>query len=143
MDAQNTFSRRRMIIVSTASAIGTALMGTAIWPLWNYLSFREKGADKRTVTIPRSKVGPGQVFFFPFRGHPAVVLQMSPGEFTALSAVCTHLGCIVTWQPREKIFLCPCHAGTFSPTGQVLAGPPPAPLPSYPVTAEQDQLIIG
>jgi Rieske Fe-S protein len=33
----------------------------------------------------------------------AVVLQVSPGEFLALSAVCTHLGRIVTWQADEVI----------------------------------------
>jgi nitrite reductase/ring-hydroxylating ferredoxin subunit len=46
----------------------------------------------------------------------------------ALSAVCTHLGCVVAWQDQAGEFLCPCHGGRFSADGQVLGGPPPKPL---------------
>jgi Rieske Fe-S protein len=46
----------------------------------------------------------------------------------ALSATCTHLGCQVRWEPREKKFKCPCHGGVYDPEGRVVSGPPPRPL---------------
>jgi Rieske Fe-S protein len=46
------------------------------------------------------------------------------GEFHIYSAVCTHLGCTVTWNPLEKSFDCPCHGSRFSAvSGNVINGP--------------------
>jgi glycine/D-amino acid oxidase-like deaminating enzyme/nitrite reductase/ring-hydroxylating ferredoxin subunit len=45
------------------------------------------------------------------------------GQLHAYSAVCTHLGCIVTWNNSEKSFDCPCHGSRFSSTGNVINGP--------------------
>ena len=143
MNKKKTYTRRRVIASSAATVIGAALAGSSILPLWRYLTPEQEGQASGEMTIPRSQVGLGQAHFFHFRGNPAVVLQANPGEFVALSAVCTHLGCIVTWQQDKGFFLCPCHGGRFSSTGKVLGGPPPAPLPSYPVRVEKDQLIIG
>jgi cytochrome b6-f complex iron-sulfur subunit len=72
-----------------------------------------------------------------------VLLQPTAGEFLALSAVCTHLGCIVKWVADSEEFLCPCHGGRFSPAGQVLGGPPPKPLAVYGVSIEGDEILIG
>jgi Rieske Fe-S protein len=45
------------------------------------------------------------------------------GQLHTYSAVCTHLGCIVTWNNSEKSFDCPCHGSRFSLTGRVINGP--------------------
>ncbi len=52
-------------------------------------------------------------------------------EWYVSIAICTHLGCIPSWQP-EKIpgleqpgFYCPCHGGKFDTLGRRLDGPPP------------------
>lgn len=49
-------------------------------------------------------------------------------QYSVLDAACTHLGCNVRWQETETRFVCPCHGGLFSREGQVVSGPPPAPL---------------
>jgi glycine/D-amino acid oxidase-like deaminating enzyme/nitrite reductase/ring-hydroxylating ferredoxin subunit len=45
------------------------------------------------------------------------------GQLHTYSAICTHLGCIVTWNNSEKSFDCPCHGSRFSSTGNVINGP--------------------
>ena len=56
-------------------------------------------------------------------------------EVIAMAGECTHLSCpvqirtlIPTGEPEGAALACPCHGGRFSRTGEVLDGPPPAPL---------------
>ncbi|MCS7160874.1 MAG: ubiquinol-cytochrome c reductase iron-sulfur subunit [Gemmatales bacterium] len=46
----------------------------------------------------------------------------------AFSAVCPHLGCSVRYDAMDDRFSCPCHAGVFDLSGQVVEGPPPRPM---------------
>jgi Rieske Fe-S protein len=41
------------------------------------------------------------------------------GKIIAMSAACTHMGCIVNWQDSDRKFHCPCHGGTFTEYGNV------------------------
>jgi len=60
-------------------------------------------------------------------GQTAVSLD-EHGELRAVSARCTHLGCIVEWNGAERSWDCPCHASRFAPDGSVLQGPAVSPL---------------
>lgn len=54
---------------------------------------------------------------------PIAVYRDEEGERHELSAVCTHLGCIVHWNDVAKSWDCPCHGSRFEPTGAVVNGP--------------------
>jgi Rieske Fe-S protein len=57
--------------------------------------------------------------------RPVYVVRGADGSLHALSAVCPHLGCTITWNERRGQFLSPCHDGVFSPDGGRISGPPP------------------
>jgi len=74
-------------------------------------------------------------------GH-AVLIIRTPQGVKALSAICTHLGCIVEWSQHEQKVVCPCHAGYFDIEGRVLSGPPPTPLSLYQVRVAGDRIFV-
>lgn len=67
------------------------------------------------------------------------VLHDDGGVF-AISAVCTHLGCVVT--QASAGYQCPCHGSTFDPVGRVTHGPAPSPLAWYEITLSPDGYLV-
>ncbi|MBC8107623.1 MAG: FAD-dependent oxidoreductase [Anaerolineae bacterium] len=51
------------------------------------------------------------------------VYKDESGRVHELSAACTHLGCLVSWNDIEKTWDCPCHGARYDPTGKVIMGP--------------------
>jgi cytochrome b6-f complex iron-sulfur subunit len=68
--------------------------------------------------------------------------RMEDGGFIALSSKCTHLGCTVPWDDKEKRFICPCHGSSFDITGTVITSPAPRPLDMYPVHIENNTIKV-
>jgi Rieske Fe-S protein len=60
----------------------------------------------------------------------------------AMSATCTHLGCQVQWEAKQKKFRCPCHGGVYAADGTVLEGPPPRPLQTIEARIEPDSSVL-
>jgi arsenite oxidase small subunit len=99
-----------------------------------------------TASYPRIKIantsevaaGKSVLFTYPHTDRPAVLIHLASGDFVAYDAICTHLGCqihfdeqpIKGWESKKDNLFCACHGGVFDPTnGDVLAGPPPRPMP--------------
>jgi glycine/D-amino acid oxidase-like deaminating enzyme/nitrite reductase/ring-hydroxylating ferredoxin subunit len=58
------------------------------------------------------------------RGLKKIAAYRDPsGTLHECSAICTHLGCIVGWNPTSESWDCPCHGSRFSPLGEVIQGP--------------------
>lgn len=65
----------------------------------------------------------------PGDGTPCIAVRDAAGTLAAFSALCTHAACEVAY--RGGALRCPCHGGAFdAASGEVLAGPPPRPLPA-------------
>ena len=73
----------------------------------------------------------------------AYVKRIKENEIIAISAGCTHLGCIVTWDETQNKFKCPCHDGNYDSDGNVVSGPPPAPLKRHKTKFEDGQILIS
>lgn len=66
-------------------------------------------------------VGEGKVVGGPL--HPVATCRTRDGRLHAVSARCTHLGCLVGWNQVEESWDCPCHGSRFAADGTVLEGP--------------------
>lgn len=71
---------------------------------------------------------PGEGRIVRQNGKQVAVSCGPSGELTAVSAVCTHLGCIVGWNPDDRSWDCPCHGSRFTAAGEVIGGPAVKPL---------------
>jgi thiosulfate dehydrogenase (quinone) large subunit len=69
------------------------------------------------------------------RARPARTPALRPSA----RRVCTHAGCLVQFDQRADVLVCPCHGAEFDPTrgASVIAGPAPSPLRSIPVAIDQ------
>jgi glycine/D-amino acid oxidase-like deaminating enzyme/nitrite reductase/ring-hydroxylating ferredoxin subunit len=55
--------------------------------------------------------------------NPVAAYRDEAGVLHKVSAVCTHLACIVRWNNSERSWDCPCHGSRFDIDGRVLQGP--------------------
>ncbi len=76
-------------------------------------------------------------------GGDKVEVKRTEKGITAMSMVCTHLGCLVIWEEEKRQYHCPCHDAYFSEDGQVISGPPTQPLEKIPVTVDGNNVTIG
>ena len=97
------------------------------------------GAANALATTSEIPVGSGKIF----TEQKVVVTQPTSGDFKAFSAVCTHMGCIVS-QISNGTIDCPCHGSRYSiKDGSVVAGPAPSPLPAEAIKVSGTSIILG
>jgi cytochrome b6-f complex iron-sulfur subunit len=91
------------------------------------------------LTDPKySSLGPAGGFYIE---KQVIVINTGDG-FIALSSVCTHQGCAVSYSHSNGNLPCPCHGSIFSTTGSVVKGPANSPLAKYDVAQQGDILTI-
>lgn len=74
---------------------------------------------------------------------PYILIRLENGSWKAYEQKCTHLSCAVYYKPGSGQIVCPCHEGFFDAmTGEVLAGPPPRPLPALEVVLKGDDVYV-
>lgn len=70
-----------------------------------------------------SDIGAGEARIIVLGRNKYGVFRDEEDELHVVSADCTHLGCLVMWNPDEKSWDCPCHGSRFNYKGKVLNGP--------------------
>lgn len=91
--------------------------------------------------FPALAMGGGSVVVDVKDRFPIVVVRTGDASALALSATCTHAGCIMSW--NGMAVHCPCHDANFSPTGAVLSGPTTIPVPVYAATVQPDAIVVN
>jgi Rieske Fe-S protein len=126
-------------LVLGAGTIAVANVGIAAWT-----QLRSINAGEPRVITPLADVAVGEPHLFRYPGDddPAILVRLSDTEVVAFSQKCTHLGCVVYYEPDEDRWHCPCHEGNFDTrTGNVISGPPTRPLGRIDLEVRDDGMI--
>lgn len=133
------------MIGSLAASYGTfaAMSGRFLYPADD-----DRTAWMFVADLARMANGESMTYTAP-NGEKAVIARKSDTgtlqDFVALSSVCPHLGCQVHWEAAADRFFCPCHNGTFDPSGKPTGGPPlqaNASLLEFPLALNEGLLYI-
>ena len=132
--------RRDFFNQIAAGALGIAGLGAAV-VTYRYLS-------PNVLFEPPTTFRAGNPDLYPVNSvtyiqDQQVYIVRSNDGFYAVSAVCTHLGCITQWKPEVNQIACPCHGSKFKSDGSKVEGPAPRPLPHYSLTlAPNGELVV-
>jgi cytochrome b6-f complex iron-sulfur subunit len=119
-------SRRQFFLKVGVTSIAVAAAGTALFG-YEYLS-------PNVLYEPSPVVNAGKPDRYPAESvtldaETGIYVVHDPQGFFALSAVCTHLGCLTAYKQETGRIECPCHGSKFRPDGTKIEGPAPKPLP--------------
>jgi glycine/D-amino acid oxidase-like deaminating enzyme/nitrite reductase/ring-hydroxylating ferredoxin subunit len=81
---------------------------------------------------PRSldELAPGEAAIMKIDGENVAAFKDEQDRVHAVSAVCSHMGCIIGWNETDRTWDCPCHGSRFELSGEVIHGPATKPLGS-------------
>jgi cytochrome b6-f complex iron-sulfur subunit len=118
-------NRRKFFIRLGAGSLAAAGAGASAFAV-QYLSPNVLYEASPVVSVGRPEHYPlDSVTLDPRVG---IFIVRSMEGFYALSAVCSHLGCLTVWKQESGTIACPCHGSTFQRDGSMIAGPAPKPL---------------
>ena len=125
------------------AVLGLTALVSFVYPLVRFLAPVSGKAKFKEISLKKTEIPPGKAKDIALNSTPIMVINRPGLGFIALSRVCTHLGCLVEYDPAQKRIFCPCHGAIFDLDGNVVSGPPPRPLPRFPLKVEGDSILIG
>src|SRR4051812_1780494 len=131
--------RRRRSLLAFAAIAGSAILSVGALFLRAFLPWITLGADGRWRLGPRTRFAPGTATLL--RRAKAIIVNDTDG-LHALTAICTHEGCVVHDLPARKEIVCPCHGAAYTYRGAVKRGPAQAPLVWLALTVEDGELVL-
>ena len=137
-------NRRRFVNVFFGGSF-LATVGAFLYPVVRYL-LPPKQAEAVTKKVVAAKIGelaPNSAKIFRFGSAAGMLINTAEGKLLAFSATCTHLTCTVSYQADTATMFCPCHNSRFDLAGNVVSGPPPAPLESFQVDVVGEDIVVS
>lgn len=137
-------SRRRFLTVLSRAFLGLWGLGVA-GVIAAYLRPRTRGervAERIVSAGPLENLRIGEARLVRHGTTPFYIVRMDAARVIALSAVCTHVRCILDYDRERRGLVCPCHGGRFDLAGNVQSGPPPRALASYEVSVRAGEILV-
>jgi cytochrome b6-f complex iron-sulfur subunit len=123
---EDAINRRQFFVKAGITSIAIAAVGTGVFA-YEFLSPNVLYEPSPIVNAGKpDRYPPESVTLDPETG--IYLVHDSQGYF-ALSAICTHLGCLTAFKQDTGRIECPCHGSKFRPDGTKIEGPAPKPLP--------------
>lgn len=140
----STEPTRRSFLDYLIGSTAVATLGAIVYPIYRFMSPPRivESAENSVVAAKLSEVPVNSGKIFKFGNKPGILVHTAAGEFKALSAVCTHLECIVQYRNETKQIWCACHNGQYNLSGKNIGGPPPRPLEEYKVNIRGDDVVV-
>jgi cytochrome b6-f complex iron-sulfur subunit len=132
-------NRRDFLNEITLGALGVAGLGSVIV---TYQYFSPNVLFEPSTTFRAGNPDLYPVHSVTFLQDQQVYIVRMPEGFYAVSAVCTHLGCVTQWKPDAEMIACPCHGSKFKSNGTKIEGPAPRPLPHFSITLTEDGELL-
>jgi cytochrome b6-f complex iron-sulfur subunit len=136
---KSEISRRDFLNDVAAGALGIAGLGAMV-VTYRYLSPNALFEPSTTFRAGNPDLYPVNSVTFN-QDQQVYIVRMQKG-FYAVSAVCTHLGCITQWKPDANLIECPCHGSKFKSDGTKVEGPAPRSLPHFSITLTPDGELL-
>jgi nitrite reductase/ring-hydroxylating ferredoxin subunit len=129
------------IAAGVAAAVGIDRLGKSPTPSNNQALVQNNGTWKPVKALADLPEGTPVAFR---SGAIEGFLIRQGQEVKGLSAVCTHMGCILNYSKFRKQIECPCHGATFQTNGQPSDqyNSPLPPLPSLNVRVQRGQVEV-
>lgn len=131
--------RRRFLALLGTGALGVAGLGLTGATL-RFIEPNVLFEEERRFAVGRPEdISPGTVLVL---SRQRVYVIRTAAGFYALSAVCTHLGCVTRYDTSRGGIFCPCHGSQYTLDGMVTAGPAPRALTRLQLTVEKGVLVV-
>jgi cytochrome b6-f complex iron-sulfur subunit len=138
-DLPDSLDRRRVLALFGAAGCSLAGMGSVLVGCGGGSG---AGGPREPVTIDRARLErEGRVVVR--WGDEPVEVKLQGSSVEARSLVCTHIGCVVRWDPEKNLYVCPCHEGRFDSAGRPVGGPPTKPLRSVELRVTDSEVVVG
>jgi cytochrome b6-f complex iron-sulfur subunit len=139
VQAGDGITRRDFLSEITLGALGIAGLGSVAV---TYRFFSPNVLFEPSTTFRAGNPDLYPVHSVTFLLDQQVYIVRTPEGFYAVSAICTHLGCVTQWKPDADMIACPCHGSKFKSDGTKIEGPAPRPLPHFAISLTADGELL-
>ncbi|MDD6056200.1 MAG: ubiquinol-cytochrome c reductase iron-sulfur subunit [Helicobacter sp.] len=109
------------------------------------------------TTVDLTDMAEGEYRQVEYRGNPVYIIKktaqmeavedrdivVGDARYSLGIQICTHLGCIPSYDSNGGEFHCACHGGRFDVCGRQVFGPPPTPMTIPPFKIDGQKLVLG